>query len=40
MAYALSTTYLFARLQKTFSGCEPKEEWPDAGLRIYNGRKI
>ena len=34
MAYASSTTYLFIRLQKTFSSCEPKEERPHAGL--YN----
>ena len=27
-------------LQKTFSSCEPKKEWPDAGLYIYNGRQI
>ena len=40
MAYASSTTYLFTRLQKTFSSCEPKEEWPHAGLYNYNGRQI
>ena len=28
------------RLQKTFSSCEPKEEWLHAGLYIYNGRQI
>ena len=37
---ASSTTYLFTRLQKTFSSCEPKEEWPHAGLYNYNGRQI
>ena len=37
MAYASSTTYLFARLQKTFSSCEPKEELPHASLY---GRQI
>ena len=26
MVYASSTTYLFTRLQKTFSSCEPKED--------------
>ena len=40
MAYESSTTYLFTRLQKTFSSCEPKEEWPHAGLYNYNGRQI
>ena len=40
MAYASSTTYLFTRLQKTFSSCEPKEELPHAGLYNYNGRQI
>ena len=28
---ASSTKNLFTRLQKTFSSCEPKEEWPHAG---------
>ena len=37
---ASSTTYLFTRLQKTFSSCEPKEEWPHARLYKYNGRQI
>ena len=37
---ASSTTYLFTRLQKTFSSCEPKEEWPHAGLYNCNGRQI
>ena len=40
MAYASSATYLFTRLQKTFSSFEPKEEWPNAGLYNYNGRQI
>ena len=40
MAYASSRAYLFTRLQKTFSSCEPKEEWPHAGLYDYNGRQI
>ena len=37
---ASSTTYLFTRLQKTFSSCEPKEEWPDSGFHMkwFNGR--
>ena len=29
-----STTYLFARLQKTFISCEPKEEWLHVDLYI------
>ena len=37
MAYASSTTYLFTRLQKTFSSCKLREEWPHAGLYNYNG---
>ena len=37
---ASSTTYLFTRLQKTFSSCEPKEEWPHSGLSKDNGRQI
>ena len=40
MAHASSTTYLFTRLQKTFSIFDPKEEWPHAGLYNYNGRQI
>ena len=40
MAYTSSTTYLFTRLQVTFSSCEPKEEWPHAGLYNYVGRQI
>ena len=36
---ASSTTYLFTRLKKTFSNCEPKEELPHAGLYKYNGRQ-
>ena len=40
MAYASSATYLFVRLQKTISSCEPKEESPHAGLYNYNGGKI
>ena len=34
------TTYLFTRLQKIFSSCEPKEEWPHAGLYKYIRRQI
>ena len=37
MAYASSATYLFTRLQKTFSSCEQKEERIHSGL--YNGRQ-
>ena len=40
VTYASLTIYLFTELQKTFSSCEPKEEWPHAGLYIYNGRQI
>ena len=40
MAYTSSTTYLFTRLHKTFSSCEPKEEWPHAGLYNHNRRQI
>ena len=40
MAYESSTTYLFTRLQKTLGRCEPKQEWPHAGLYNYNGRQI
>ena len=40
MTYASSTTYLLAGLLKKFSSCEPKEEWPHAGLYNYNGRQI
>ena len=40
MAYASSRAYLFTRLQKTFSSCEPKEEWTHAGLYDYNDRQI
>ena len=36
MAYATSTTYLFTKLHKTLSSCEPKEEWPHADLYHYN----
>ena len=39
MAYESSTAYLFTRLQKTFSSCEPKEEWPHAGLGIYIAKR-
>ena len=39
MGYVSSTTYLLARLQEKFSSCEPKEEWPDAGLYNYNGKQ-
>ena len=31
-----STIYL----QKTFSGCDSREEWPHAGLYKYSGRQI
>ena len=37
MTYASLTTYLFTISQKTFSSCEPKDEWPHAGLYNYNG---
>ena len=37
MAYASLTTYLLTRLQKEFSSCEPKEEWPHVGSYNYNG---
>ena len=37
---ASSTPYLFTRLQKIFSSCEPKEEWPHTGLYDYNGGQI
>ena len=40
MAYVSSGTYLFTRLRKTFSNCEPKEEWQHAGLYNYYGRQI
>ena len=40
MVYASSTKYLFTRLQKISSTCEPKEEWPHAGLYNYNGKQI
>ena len=40
MAYASSTTYLLARLQKKFNSCEQKEELPHAGLYNYNGMQI
>ena len=40
MAYAISTKYLFTRLQETLSSCEPKKEWPHAALYNYNGRQI
>ena len=40
MAYAILKTYLFTRLQKTFSSCYPKEEWQLAGLYNCNGRQI
>ena len=40
MAYASSATYLLTRLQKTFSCCKPKEEWPHAGLYNYDGMQI
>ena len=31
MADENATTYSIARLQKTFSSCGPKEEWPHKG---------
>ena len=34
------STFLFTRLLKTFSSCEPKEEWPHPDLYKYNGRQI
>ena len=37
MTYASLTTYLFTRSQKTFSSCEPKDDWPHAGLCNCNG---
>ena len=37
---ASSTPYLFTRLQKIFSSCEPKEEWPRAGPYKYNGKQV
>ena len=37
---ASSKRYLFTRLQKTFSNCELKEEWPHAGIYKYNERQI
>ena len=40
MAYLSSTTYLLTRLQKKLGSCEPKEEWPHAGLYDYNGSQI
>ena len=40
MAYASSTAYLFARLQKTISSCEPKEERPHAGVNGWHARQI
>ena len=40
MAYASSTRYLLTTVQKKFSSCEPKEEWPHAGLYNYNGSQI
>ena len=39
-AYASSITHLFTRLLKTFSSCEPKEEWPHTAIYSYNGRHI
>ena len=40
MAHTILATYLFTRLQKAFSSCKPKEEWPHAGLYNYNGKQI
>ena len=37
---ASSKRYLFTRLQKTFSNCELKEEWPHAGIYKHNERQI
>ena len=35
IVYGSSTTFLFTRLQKTFSSCEPKEKWPYI-LNVFN----
>ena len=40
MAYTSSASYLLTKLQPKLSSCEPKEEWPHAGLYNYNGRQI
>ena len=40
MGYTDSTTYLLTRLQKQFGNCEPKKEWPHAGLYNYNEKQI
>ena len=40
VASTSSTTYLFTKLQKTFSSCEPRKELLHAGLYSYNGRQI
>ena len=40
MAHTSSRTYLFTRLHKTLSSCEPKEERPHAGLYNYNVQQI
>ena len=40
MGCVMPTMYLFTILQKTFSSCEPKEEWRQAGLYKHNGRQI
>ena len=37
---ASSITYLFTTLRKTFSSCEPKEEWSHVDLYNSNGRQI
>ena len=37
---ASSTTYLFTRLQKTFSSYETKKKWPHVALYKYNGRQL
>ena len=29
--------HVFSQLQKTFSSCAPKDEWPHADLYYYNG---
>ena len=40
MDYVMSFLYLLTRLQKKFSGCELKEEWPHAVLYNDNRRQI
>ena len=40
MAYVQQQMVSSTRLQKAFSSCEPRGEWPHAGLYKYNGRQI